>query len=124
MLQDQLQQKGLLEALQLLLTLRKLDSSVLQGPESQLQLLSTSVSLLVDAGILGLAGGAFLKTCLAALAPHFTGELHVAVRLWNVCATHARHLKLHAQGACVKKLCLQHFSVGRITEQEAVGKEQ
>ena len=73
LMQDQLQQKGLLQALQLLLTVCQLDSSILQGPERQLKLLSTGVSLLVDVGILGLSGGVFLKTCLTALAPHFTG---------------------------------------------------
>lgn len=78
-MQDQLQQKGLLQALQLLLTLRKLDSSIVQGPQSQLQLMRTGVSLFVDAGILGLSGGMFLNTCLKALAPYFTGELCAAV---------------------------------------------
>lgn len=99
-MQDQLQQKALLQALHLLLTLRKLDSSIPQDPESQLQLLSTGVSLLVDAGILGLFGGLFLKTCLAALAPHFAGDPCATV-WWNAVATHARHLMLHAQLACV-----------------------
>ena len=80
-MQDQLQQKGLLQTLQLLLTLRKLDPSIPQAPESLLQLLSTGVSLLVDTGILGLSGGVFLKTCLTALAPYFTGDLCAAVVL-------------------------------------------
>lgn len=82
-MQDQLQQKGLLQALQLLLILRKLDSSIPHRPQSQLQLLGTDVSLLVDAGILGLSGGMFLHTCLKALAPHFTGELCAAVPVCN-----------------------------------------
>ena len=81
LMQDQQQQKGLLQALQLLWTLRKLDTSIPDSPEGQLQLLSTGASLLVDAGILGLAGGMYLKTCLAGFAPHFVGELCPAVML-------------------------------------------
>lgn len=82
-MQDQLQQNGLLQAVQLLLTLRKLDSSIPHGPQSQLQLLGIGVSLLVDAGILGLSGGMFLHTCLKALAPYFTGALCAAVTVCN-----------------------------------------
>lgn len=127
LMQDQLQQKGLLQALQLLLTLRKLDSSTPQTPESQLQLLSTNVSLLVDAGILGLSGGSFLKTCLAALAPSFKGGHYAAVRLRKVCAIPARPLKLCLQVACVKTVmpaALGDYLGGRITEQQATGTKQ
>ena len=125
-MQDQLQQKGLLQALQLLSALRKLDSSTLQTPESQLQLLGTSVSLLVDAGILGLSGGLFLKTCLAALAPPFKGGHHVAMRLRSVCATFARPLKLYLQVACVKTVMPAALASlgGRSTEQQAMDKKQ
>lgn len=87
-LQDQQQQKGLLQALLSLVTLRKLDTSVPQGPESQLQLLATSASLLVDAGILGLAGGMYLKTCLTDFAPHFKGDVSAELLLLYACIIH------------------------------------
>ena len=71
--QNQQQQKGLLQAFQLLLALRKLDPS-LAASQSELQLLGIGASLFVEAGILGLAHGAYLKTCLQAFAPTFTGQ--------------------------------------------------
>ena len=82
-MQDQLQQKGLLQVLQLLLTLRKLDSSIPHGPQSQLQLLGTGVSLLVMLASLVCLAGCVLHTCLKALAPYFTGEPCAAVTVCN-----------------------------------------
>lgn len=80
-MQDQQQQKGLLQALLLLVTLRKLDTSLPPDPDAQLRLLATGASLLVDAGILGLAGGMYLKACLTAFAPYFEGDFCVEALL-------------------------------------------
>lgn len=74
-MQDQQKQKGLLQAFQLLLSLRKLDPRLPLDSQSHLQLLGTGAGLLVDTGILGLANGAYLKTCLQTLAPAFIGEV-------------------------------------------------
>ena len=77
-MQDQQKQRGLLQAVQLLVALRKLDVSLPVDPQSHLQLLGLGAGLLVDAGILGLANGAYLKMCLHSLAPAFTSE----IRAW------------------------------------------
>jgi len=73
--QEQQQQLGLLHAFQLLLTLRQLDARLACDQESQLRLLAIGAGLQADAGTLEIAHRAYLKTCLAALAPWFAGEL-------------------------------------------------
>lgn len=73
-LQEQHQQLGLLHAFQLLLTLRQLDVRLSCGQQEQLQLLTIGASILVGAGILGLAHGSYLKSCLTTLAPFSAGE--------------------------------------------------
>ena len=73
--QEQQQQTGLLHAFQLLLMLRHLDARLAHDQNCQLQLLTIGAGLHTDAGTLGLAHGAYLKTCLVMLAPFFAGEL-------------------------------------------------